>query len=228
MATKAKRTPAKPARAAKTSSRAPKTKSKAKAAVAKKPSTSRKIASKEFWLRTRFIFFTVLIAAALVSISLGLMSYQTNKRATYAIRATNENGVFFLQSLDSDGTHKAGETIDVTLYEDSGKQEINALQAAVRYPSEKLEFVSVKSGLAFPQEAATDTSNPGLIRVARSINPGDASVKGAKPVVTFQFKVLVDSDQPFELTIDDTASLLVRSIDNQNILGTNSVTKFEL
>jgi len=182
-------------------------------------------ASRAFWLRTRFIFYVVLITAALVAISVGLMTYQNTNSGT---AAGNGAGALFLQSLDGHGSHKAGDTVTVTLYEDSGTQSVNALQAGVRYPSEKLEFVSADTGAAFPQEAATDAGTTGIVRVARSIKPGTASVKGAKPVVTLTFKVLVDSSDPFELSIDDAASLLVRSSDNQSILGSSASNKFEL
>ncbi|GEM_PF-2177973 len=182
-------------------------------------------ASRAFWLRTRFIFYVVLITAALVAISVGLMTYHDTKSTT---TVTNQAGALFLQSLDSHGSHTAGDTVSVTLYEDSGTQGVNALQASVRYPSEKIEFVSADTGTAFPQEAATDTGTAGLVRVARSIKSGAAPVKGAKPVVTLTFKVLVDSSDPFELSIDDAASLLVRSSDNQSILGSSASNKFEL
>ncbi|HEX8351014.1 MAG TPA: cohesin domain-containing protein, partial [Hymenobacter sp.] len=110
----------------------------------------------------------------------------------------------------------------------SGKQKVNALQAAVKYPSEKLELINVKGETAFSQEAATDTSTAGLVRIARSIKPGEMSVQGAKPVATLQFKVVADSADGVELTVDDSASLLVRSSDNKNILGAKANNKFEL
>lgn len=200
-----------------------------KPAASKKSALSKKFkANQAFWNRTPFLFYSVLVAAALVAILIGLMGYQAVKKSKYPVSATATNGVLFLQALGSDGSHKTGDTVEVTLYEDSGNQSVNALQAGVKYPAEKLEVVGVKTGDAFPQEAATDTATPGLLRVARSIKPGEPTVKGAKPVVTVQFKVLVDSPDPFELTIDDTSSLLVRSTDNKNILGTGQNNKFEL
>jgi hypothetical protein len=128
----------------------------------------------------------------------------------------------FLQSLNSADTHKAGDVVDVTLYEDSGPQEVNALQSSLKYPAEKLALVSITNGVVFNQEAATDTATAGLVRVARSIKPGASPVKGVKPVVTVQFKVLEDSDSPFQLSVDQATSLLVRSSDSQNILPTDA------
>jgi len=103
------------------------------------------------------------------------------------------------------------------------------LQSSIKYPAEKLALVSVQNGVVFNEEAATDTATPGLVRVARSIKAGDAAVKGAKPVVTLQFKVLSDSDSPFQLSVDESASLLVRASDSQNILkADDGNTTFDL
>ncbi len=238
MATQAKRTTKSSKTAAKTTKR--KTAASTQAATstkktAPKPKVSssrtKKTSSKslEFWKRTPFLFYAILVAAFLVAITLGLMTYQARKASTgYPVSATDTTGVLFLQSLDSDSSYKTGDTLEVKLYEDSGKQAVNALQAAVKYPAEQLELTDVQTDTAFSQVAATDTATAGLVRVARSIKPGESSRKGAKPVVTLQFKVLKDSDTKFTFTIDDASSLLVRSSDNQNILGSGGVTQFEL
>jgi hypothetical protein len=188
---------------------------------------SKPLSSLVFWQRSKFLFYVVLIAAALLAITAGLMTYDETSKTKVAT-STSTTGSLFLQSLQKTGPRKAGDTLSVVLYEDSGKQEVNALQAAVRYPTDKLQFVSVKSDSAFSQEAATDTANAGLIRVARSIKPGETPVKGAKPIVTLEFRVVADTTSSVEMTVENDASLLVRSTDNKNILGSDATIKFAL
>lgn len=181
------------------------------------------------WQRSPFLFYTALVTAALVALTLGLMTYQSKKDNTNNIASASDNtGVLFLQSLESKKAYTNGETLDVTLYEDSGKQKVNALQAAVKYPADKLQLVNVKGETSFSQEAATDVATAGLVRIARSIKAGEPAQQGAKPVVTLQFKVVADSPNGVELSIDDAASLLVRASDNSNILSQKAYNKYEL
>jgi len=183
---------------------------------------------RSFWMRTRFVFYVALIAAALVAIAITLSTNDGgNAGNNNASSTTSSTGSMFLQSLSSADSHKAGDVMDVTLYENSGSQAVNALQSAVRYPAEKLALVSVTNGVVFSEEAATDTNTAGIVRIARSIKPGSTPVKGAKPVVTLEFKALTDSDSPYQLSVDQAASLLVRASDSKNILsdqGDNNTT----
>jgi hypothetical protein len=178
--------------------------------------------------RNKFVAGAVLVAAALVAITLGLLTYTNNKDTTASMSKKDQaHGAMFLQSTDGNAV-KAGSTITVQLMENSGNDPVNAVQSAVTYPEQKLEFVSVKSGEAFPQEAATDSATKGLVRIARSIKPQTPPVQGAKPIATLEFKVLEDAQGPIQLNIDQATSLLVRSTDNQNILAPSGNSTLEI
>lgn len=201
---------------------------KTKRASGQTQKNTKQSASHNRWKRSPFLFYSVLGAAALVAISLGLMTYEQRTNSTIPVETVSSSGILFLQSLDTAETYRAGDELDVTIYENSGNQGVNALQAAIKYPAEQLQVTSVSNTNSFTQEAATDTSTPGLVRVARSIKPGDASLRGAKPVAVVKFKVVAEKTDAIELIVDNTASLLVRSSDNQNILDPKATTTLEL
>lgn len=163
--------------------------------------------------RTNFVASVVVGAAALIAIAIGFSTYTKPVAHTASLGL----GSLYLQQQKGQAV-TAGSTVQVELYANSGTQPVNAVQSAIHYPSDKLEFVSVKTSSAFPQEAATDTATAGLIRLARSTGAGAPAVTGAKPVATLEFKVIKDTDAPTKLGIDMAQSLLVRSTDNKNIL----------
>lgn len=200
------------------------------------PKRSRSVSSRQLALhtikqRTSFVAAAVLLAAALLAISIGMTGYnrsdtsrQTGSSA--AVQTANNQASLTLKPLD----HKElapGTVIEVGMYENSLTDPVNAVQGAIKYPADKLRVVRVTTGDTFPQEAATDTASSGLVRFARSIAPQAAPVMGEKLVVTIEFEVLKTVDVASELIVDKQASYLVRSTDNQNILG-NSTSSLNL
>ncbi|HEX8182511.1 MAG TPA: cohesin domain-containing protein [Candidatus Saccharimonadales bacterium] len=218
MPSKPTKSPAKSARVAKAS----KVSSKSMSSVW---SRSRSTKSKAATQKERSVFTAgaVLAAAMLVSISLGLADY--DKPASLQNAASQQKNLqkdtqasLSLKPLVHAQT-KPDNMVTISLYANSQTQPVNAVQGVVRYPSDKLKIVDVKTATAFPQEAATDTTTPGLVRFARSVEANAASVTGENQVVTFTFKALKEVDLVSELTVDWGESYLVRSTDNQNILG---------
>lgn len=118
------------------------------------------------------------------------------------------------------GTHAPGATFSVALREESGTNEINSVQASLKYDAAKLEFVSLAEGTAFPFILATDTNTAGMIRVARGTELGAAGVAGDNIIATVTFKVLASGTA--NLTIDTESSLVVRASDQANVL-TNTI-----
>ena len=167
-------------------------------------------------VRGRFLAKIVLVAAALVAISLGIMTY--NDHRDVKVSVAPGQGVMFLSAVGN--AMKAGENLQVALYETSGKEPVNALQSAVSYPSDRMQVESVTTSEYFPQEAATDTATPGLIRIARSIRSQSAPLTGTKLVATVTFRITKDDSSAARLSIIQGRSLLVRSTDNSNILST--------
>lgn len=176
-----------------------------------------------------FAGVTVLIAAALISISVGMVSYH-KYTSTNSLATQNGKGILFLHSPNT-GKLAVGQTIAVAVYEDSGATPVNAVQGDITYPADKLQLVSVQNGDVFSQVAATDTSTVGLVRMARSIQAKTSSVEGAKQVATLQFKVLPISNASgttVQLGINQATSLLVRTADSQNILRSSGTATYNL
>jgi hypothetical protein len=165
--------------------------------------------------RKKFFGGILALAVVLIGTSFGIYSYGSNRQEPAP--KTEEKGSIYLQA-PSDEELKTNSLVKVDVYEKSGSNPINALQTAVSYPAEILSLVSVINGTAFPQDVATDTSTPGLVRVARSIKVQTPPIEGTKQIVTLQFRVIKDPTSAVKLSVDKSASLLVRSTDNQNIL----------
>lgn len=109
--------------------------------------------------------------------------------------------------------------IDVQVMADSGEAKVNAVQAKIEYPADKLLFYGIRQSAAFPVEAATNTATPGIIMVGRGTELGSAGISGKNEVVTLSFKVIADSADAAALRFDREVSMLVQAADNSNILA---------
>lgn len=160
-------------------------------------------------------FISVIVAGLLIlSISyLGIKTYQDSKAAT--------GGAITL--TPSSGTYTSGSNISVTISEDSGTEPVNSVQASLTYDPAKLQYVSVTEGGAFPIAAATQTSTPGVFRVARATQ--DTPLTGIKPIVTVNFKVLGASGTA-DIGVDKAYSFLASATNNQDILLTVGSASF--
>ncbi len=136
---------------------------------------------------------------------LGIRTYQASHAAS---------GASIYVSPDT-ATVANGSTLSVTIRENSGTDSVNSVQASLNYDSNKLQYVSITEGDSFPVIAANSTGTPGVIRVGRGNS--DGSVTGDKPIVTINFKVIGSSGDA-AINVDKAYSLLVRSVDNQDIL----------
>jgi len=174
--------------------------------------------------RIGFVAATFVLAAALISVSLGMFGYQ--KPATNNSTGSVQKQASIARehrSLSQTPLSQAqlaqGATVVVGLYENSGTEPVNVVQGVVKYPADKLELISVATGDVFRQVAATDAATPGIVRIARSITPGSPSVEGKKLVVSLKFKTLRPTDVASALSVDQAASMVVSSRDSHNVLG---------
>ena len=92
---------------------------------------------------------------------------------------------------------------------------VNVAQVSIQYDANKLQMLGVTEGSTFTQFAATDTSTPGVIRIARSTPTGTTAV-GDNPFVYVSFKMLVANNQT-TVTINPAQTYLVRASDSQDI-----------
>jgi hypothetical protein len=213
----------KPSRTAKTT----------KTTATRKHAASKKSAAATRDKRYHFVAGAVLIAAALIALATGVsghhrQSASDNLTAQQKLSAANAAGANLSIQPLSHQQVVPDTTVSVSLYETSGSTPVNAIQGALHYPADKLQLVGITTAGAFPQEAATDTSTPGLIRLARGVTVQAPPVTGDKSVATIKFKVLQQTDLASEVSVDKAESLIVRSTDNQNILGSSSTASLGL
>lgn len=108
-------------------------------------------------------------------------------------------------------TLTSGSTLTVNVYEDSGTDTVNAVQANFTYPTSSLTFTSIASSSAF-NIAAQSTGGSGVVKIGRGATP---AVSGKQLVATVYFSV-VGTSGSFSLNFDQTTSKVVRSTDNQS------------
>lgn len=111
-------------------------------------------------------------------------------------------------------TVKAGSTLAVYIRVNSGSEPVNAVQANLTYPADRLEFKSISSAGSAFDISAEASGGGGSVRIARgSVNP----VTGDKLVATVYFRVLASSGSGSIMFAG--GSDVIRSTDNVSILA---------
>lgn len=105
------------------------------------------------------------------------------------------------------GTFAQGDTISVDIYEDSGTDNVNAVQANLSYPDNLLDFVGITSSPAFNVEAQS-TGGGGSVQVARGAT---TPVSGNQLVATVRFTAAAGGSANINFT---SGSAVIRSTDN--------------
>ncbi len=116
-----------------------------------------------------------------------------------------------------------GSTITADVWVNSSSESINAIQADLSYPVDKLQFVSIDgTSSAFSVQAQADGAD-GKVSIARgTIKP----VTGKQEVAKVIFKVIAASGDA-TVSINDSSSVL-RSSDNGNILNKRDSATYNL
>jgi chitodextrinase len=118
-----------------------------------------------------------------------------------------------------------GDTVSITVRENSSTDTVNAVQANVSYDTTRLQYLGVDdTGSAFGLVAATTNSN-GVVSVARGVQGGSAPVTGDQLVTKINFKVLAGGSAPLTIA---AGSAVVRSTDNVDILVNKTGTTLTL
>ncbi len=113
-----------------------------------------------------------------------------------------------------------GNNFTVTINVNSSTDTINAVQADLTFPKDKLQFVSIDSSTsAFSIQAANSGSNTlGTVTIARGVT-GGSTVSGPQQVAKVTFKAIATGSAPIAFA---ASSAVVRSTDNVNILATKT------
>lgn len=108
---------------------------------------------------------------------------------------------------------RANQNFTVSVRVNSGKEPVNAVQANLSYPADKLQFVSLNyRGSAFRVQAE-EIVESGTIRLARGMPGGTPSLAGDLLVANITFEALASSKVSFT-----EGSAVVRSADGINLL----------
>jgi hypothetical protein len=95
-------------------------------------------------------------------------------------------GTASLTLTPSSGSFTVGNTVNVAIYEDSGSDSVNAVQADFTYPSSLLSFTGATNSSAFTTEAQS-TGSGGVVKIARGTCASCGSVTGSQLVATVHF-----------------------------------------
>ena len=120
------------------------------------------------------------------------------------------------------GTFSAGSTVKVNVYANTGGENINAVQANVAYPSDKLQFLSVSTSGSVLTIIAEKNASGGVVRVAGGTpSPG---FSGNKLIASITFKALVDTGTAALSFTSESAVL--RNADNTDTLSSKGTGSY--
>lgn len=176
------------------------------------------------------VSMAVLAIASLVALIVS--DPNRNQQSDTADRKTAANASEGVASLNLDAARKSAavpiKTVKIQLSADSGRENVNAVQAAIRYPADKLDFGGITEGSAFPVVLATDYQSPGVVRLARGANVGTNGVSGQQSAATLTFTIKPGAEGTITVSLDPQSSLLVRTSDSQNILGSGGSVSVDI
>lgn len=113
------------------------------------------------------------------------------------------------------GSYLKGSTLVINIYENSGTDSVNAVQANLSYPTSQLTFSSITSSSAFSIEAES-TGSGGLVKIGR----GSITARtGPQLVATVRFVASGAGTAPITFA---SGSSVVRSTDNGSEILTTS------
>jgi hypothetical protein len=122
------------------------------------------------------------------------------------------------------GTYGKNAMVKVNVGVDTAGEAINAVQANINYPADKLQFSSVSTSGSALTIFAEKTGGGGVVRIAGGIpSPG---ITGSKFIAVVYFKVLADSGTA-TLTFTGDSSVLKNS-DNSEALSARGSSTFTL
>jgi hypothetical protein len=118
----------------------------------------------------------------------------------------------------SSGSYHTGDTVAVTIGEDSGSETVTIIQADLQYPSSVLQYTGVDaSSSGFTDIAPTPTSDDGVIKISRGSINGQS---GQQTVIVVKFKAIADGTANFAMA---NSSAIFRKSDAANLYA-NSTT----
>lgn len=115
-------------------------------------------------------------------------------------------------------TVSQGGSFSVGVRVNTGGAKVNAVQAYLSYPADKLDFVSVAGGGSFSIQAE-NSGGGGAVKIVRGVDPAVGSVSGDNLVATVTFRARLSSGSA---AVSFTSASKVVSTSNKNILSGKS------
>ncbi len=153
-----------------------------------------------------------LLLLLMILVILGALAFYLNKHRNGLGDSSNSKSSITL--LPSNQKLDAGQSITISVWEDSGSVAVNAVEADIQYPTDMLQFISVdNAGSAFDVQAQSSEKN-GTITIAKG---HIGQVTGKNLIAKINLKAKQSSGDARLKFIKGTQLL---SLDNHsNILG---------
>jgi hypothetical protein len=119
-------------------------------------------------------------------------------------------------------TVASGQTLTVQIRENSGTTAVNAVQANLSYPADKLKFNSIDTGSSAFSIAAPSNGGSGKVAIARGTT---TAVTGDQLVASVSFTVIGNGMASLAFT---GGSALVTSADHKNLVDTLGTATYHL
>jgi hypothetical protein len=169
--------------------------------------------------RNSTLLITIAVIVLLIVIGVAAMLStrvaQLNTSPSPAAPQSTQTAASSLYLKPADGNFSAGSTVTIEIRENSLTVPVNAVQANISYPADKLEFKSVDATTSAFGVAAEAAGSNGLVKIARgTITP----TTGDQPVAKITFTVKGASGSiPLSFA---TGSSLVSSATNADLKAT--------
>lgn len=142
----------------------------------------------------------------------------------FALGTTSASAATSFSLTPASGTYGKDAIIKVNVYANTGGENINAVQANVSYPTDKLQFQSISTGGSALTIIAEKNASGGVVRLAGGTpSPG---FSGNKLLASISFKVLADTGTAGLAFTSESAAL--RDSDNVNALTGKGTASFTL
>jgi hypothetical protein len=109
-----------------------------------------------------------------------------------------------------------GSTLSVQVWADTSTQQVNAVQANLTYPIDKLNFVSIDSANSAFGVAAEGTGGNGTVNIARG---STTPLSGKLLIATVNFTPLAHKGKSSAIVSFTTDSVLLSSTTNNDVLA---------
>lgn len=171
-------------------------------------------AKPSFWHSPTHVF--ILIAILLV-LFIAAAVVSRNQKAEAPAKVSSTTSTAGLK-LEADTTVADSENVTVSIWEDSGGESVNAVQANISYPADQLEFINYDSYKSPFEIEAQNSQLDGSIIIVRGHK---GSLTGRQLVGKLNFKVKSGSNGQAKLEFTK-GTALISSKTNKDISGSNA------